>query len=81
MCATDLLAVRSCGVHAPGLHAGKCGGWSENLFSRAVRAVLRAAEHLGYLPPCAFVPLRFQVNELFLEIRLLLSSVQPFSIE
>ena len=81
LCATDLLAVQSCSVRALGLHAGKRGGWSRNSFSWAVRTVLRAAENLGYLLSCAFLPLRFWVNELFLEIRLLISAVQPFSIE
>lgn len=81
LCAPGLLTVWSCSVRAPGLHAGQHGGWSGNSFSWAVCTVPRAAERLGYLLPCAFVPLRFWVNELFLEIRLLISSVQPFSIE
>lgn len=81
LCAADLLAVWSCSVHALGLHAGKCEGWSRNSFSWAVCTVLRAEEYLKYLLPCVFVLLRFWVNELFLEISLLISSVQAFSIE
>lgn len=48
-CATDLLAVQSCDVRAPGLHTGKHGGWSGNSFSWAVLTVLQGIWDISYL--------------------------------